>query len=297
MYEEAKMKAAILVEALPYIQRFQGKVVVVKYGGNAMINEELKQAVFQDIVLMKLVGMNPVLVHGGGPEISSMLKRLGKETKFISGLRYTDKEVMEIAEMVLVGKINKEIVSGLNFYGGSASGMCGKDGGMIKAEKFLPTVYDEDGKASQVDIGFVGKVKEVDNQVLLDVLKQDYIPVIAPIGIGDDQETYNINADFMAAEIAVALKADKFVLLTDTEGIYQDGMNGEKKVFPYLRVSETEDLIKSGVISGGMIPKVSCCVDALNKGVENVHIIDGRIPHSILLEIFTKEGIGTLIHK
>lgn len=297
MYEEAKMKAAILVEALPYIQRFQGKVVVVKYGGNAMINEELKQAVFQDIVLMKLVGMNPVLVHGGGPEISSMLKRLGKETKFISGLRYTDKEVMEIAEMVLVGKINKEIVSGLNFYGGSAIGMCGKDGGMIKAEKFLPTVYDEDGKASQVDIGFVGKVKEVDNQVLLDVLKQDYIPVIAPIGIGDDQETYNINADFMAAEIAVALKADKFVLLTDTEGIYQDGMNGEKKVFPYLRVSETEDLIKSGVISGGMIPKVSCCVDALNKGVENVHIIDGRIPHSILLEIFTKEGIGTLIHK
>ena len=297
MYEEAKMKAAILVEALPYIQRFQGKVVVVKYGGNAMINEELKQAVFQDIVLMKLVGMNPVLVHGGGPEISSMLKRLGKETKFISGLRYTDKEVMEIAEMVLVGKINKEIVAGLNFYGGSAIGMCGKDGGMIKAEKFFPTVYDEAGHASQVDIGYVGKVKEVDNQVLLDVLKQDYIPIIAPIGIGDDQETYNINADFMAAEIAVALKADKFVLLTDTEGIYQDGMNGEKKVFPYLRVSETEDLIKSGVISGGMIPKITCCVDALNKGVENVHIIDGRIPHSVLLEIFTKEGIGTLIHK
>lgn len=297
MYEEAREKAAILVEALPYIQRFQGKIVVVKYGGNAMINEELKQAVFQDIVLMKLVGMNPVLVHGGGPEISDMLKRLGKETRFVGGLRYTDKEVMEIAEMVLVGKINKEIVAGLNFYGGTALGMCGKDGGMILAEKYLPTLYDEKGNATQVDIGFVGKVREVDNRVLLDVLKQDYIPVIAPIGIGEDQETYNINADFMAAEIASSLKADKFVLLTDTEGIYEGGMDGSKKVFPSLHVDQTEELIRTGIISGGMIPKINCCVDALNKGVENVHIIDGRIPHSVLLEIFTKEGIGTMIHK
>ena len=297
MYEEAKKKAAILVEALPYIQRFQGKIVVIKYGGNAMINEELKQAVFQDIVLMKLVGMNPVLVHGGGPEISDMLKRLGKETKFVNGLRYTDQEVMEIAEMVLVGKINKEIVAGMNYYGASALGMCGKDGGMIMAEKFMPVVYDEQGNESQIDIGFVGKVTKVDNQVLLDVIGQGYIPVIAPIGVGADQQTYNINADFMAGEIASSLKADKFVLLTDTEGIYEGGMDGDKKIFKSLHIDDTQQLIRSGIISGGMIPKINCCVDALNNGVDRVHIIDGRIPHSILLEIFTNEGIGTMIIK
>lgn len=297
MYEEAKKKAAILVEALPYIQRFQGKVVVVKYGGNAMINEELKQAVFQDIVLMKLVGMNPVLVHGGGPEITDMLRRLGKETRFVNGLRYTDKEVLEIAEMVLVGKINKEIVAGLNFYGASALGMCGKDGGMIKAEKYFHTQVAEDGTNKQVDIGYVGKVKAVDNQVLLDVISQGYIPVVAPIGIGDDQQTYNINADFMAGEIASSLKADKFVLLTDTEGIYEGGIEGDKKIFKSLHVDDTEQLIRGGIISGGMIPKINCCVDALNRGVNKVHIIDGRIPHSVLLEIFTNEGVGTMIIK
>ncbi len=297
MYEEAKKKAAILVEALPYIQRFQGKIVVIKYGGNAMINEELKQAVFQDVVLMKLVGMNPVLVHGGGPEISDMLKRLGKETKFINGLRYTDQEVMEIAEMVLVGKINKEIVAGMNYYGASALGMCGKDGGMIIAEKYMPVVYDEDGSESLLDIGYVGKVTKVDNQVLLDVIKQGYIPVIAPIGVGVDQQTYNINADFMASEIASSLKADKFVLLTDTEGIYESGMNGDKKIFKSLHIDDTDQLIKGGIISGGMIPKINCSVDALKSGVERVHIIDGRVPHSILLEIFTNEGIGTMIIK
>jgi acetylglutamate kinase len=297
MYEEAKKKAAVLVEALPYIQRFQGKIVVIKYGGNAMINEELKQAVFQDVVLMKLVGMNPVLVHGGGPEISDMLKRLGKETKFVNGLRYTDKEVMEIAEMVLVGKINKEIVAGMNYYGASALGMCGKDGNMIMAEKYMPVVYDDEGKESFVDIGYVGKVTKVDNQVLLDVIGQGYIPVIAPIGVGDDQQTYNINADFMAGEIASSLKADKFVLLTDTEGIYEGGMDGDKKIFKSLHIDDTEQLIKSGIISGGMIPKINCCVDALKNGVDRVHIIDGRVPHSILLEIFTNEGIGTMIIK
>ncbi len=297
MYEEAKKKASILVEALPYIQRFQGKIVVIKYGGNAMINEELKQAVFQDIVLMKLVGMNPVLVHGGGPEISDMLKRLGKETKFVNGLRYTDKEVMEIAEMVLVGKINKEIVAGMNYYGASALGMCGKDGGMVMAEKYMPIVYDEDGNESQLDIGYVGKVTKVANQVLLDVIKQGYIPVIAPIGVGIDQQTYNINADFMAGEIASSLKADKFVLLTDTEGIYESGMNGNKKIFKSLHIDDADQLIKGGIISGGMIPKINCCIDALRNGVERVHIIDGRVPHSILLEIFTNEGIGTMIIK
>jgi len=297
MHEEAKKKAAILVEALPYIQRFQGKIVVIKYGGNAMINEELKQAVFQDVVLMKLVGMNPVLVHGGGPEITDMLRRLGKETKFVNGLRYTDQEVMEIAEMVLVGKINKEIVAGMNYYGASALGMCGKDGGMVMAEKYMPVIIDEAGNESQLDIGYVGKVTKVDNQVLLDVISQGYIPVIAPIGVGVDQQTYNINADFMAAEIASSLKADKFVLLTDTEGIYESGINGDKKIFKSLHIDDADQLIKGGIISGGMIPKINCCVDALRNGVDRVHIIDGRIPHSILLEIFTNEGIGTMIIK
>lgn len=297
MYEEAKKKAAILVEALPYIQRFQGKIVVVKYGGNAMINEELKQAVFQDVVLMKLVGMNPVLVHGGGPEITDMLRRLGKETRFVGGLRYTDHEVLEIAEMVLVGKINKEIVAGLNYYGGTALGMCGKDGGMIKAEKYFHTIHKEDGSEEELDIGFVGKVKSVDNQVLLDTISQGYIPVVAPIGIGEDQQTYNINADFMAGEIAASLHADKFVLLTDTEGIYEDGLSGDKKIFKTLHIDDTEQLVRSGVISGGMIPKISCCVDALNHGVGRVHIIDGRVPHSVLLEVFTNEGVGTMIVK
>jgi len=297
MHEEAKKKAAILVEALPYIQRFQGKIVVIKYGGNAMINEELKQAVFQDVVLMKLVGMNPVLVHGGGPEITDMLRRLGKETKFVNGLRYTDQEVMEIAEMVLVGKINKEIVASMNYYGASALGMCGKDGGMVMAEKYMPVIIDEAGNESQLDIGYVGKVTKVDNQVLLDVISQGYIPVIAPIGVGVDQQTYNINADFMAAEIASSLKADKFVLLTDTEGIYESGINGDKKIFKSLHIDDADQLIKGGIISGGMIPKINCCVDALRGGVDRVHIIDGRIPHSILLEIFTNEGIGTMIIK
>lgn len=297
MYEEAKKKAAILVEALPYIQRFQGKIVVVKYGGNAMINEELKQAVFQDVVLMKLVGMNPVLVHGGGPEITDMLRRLGKETRFVGGLRYTDHEVLEIAEMVLVGKINKEIVAGLNYYGGTALGMCGKDGGMIKAEKYFHIIHQEDGSEEELDIGFVGKVQSVDNQVLLDTISQGYIPVVAPIGIGEDQQTYNINADFMAGEIAASLHADKFVLLTDTEGIYEDGLSGDKKIFKTLHIDDTEQLVRSGVISGGMIPKISCCVDALNHGVGRVHIIDGRVPHSVLLEVFTNEGVGTMIVK
>ena len=296
-YETAKKKAAILVEALPYIQSFHGKIVVVKYGGNAMINEELKQSVFQDIVLMKLVGMNPVVVHGGGPEITSMLKRLGKETRFVNGLRYTDREVMEIAEMVLVGKINKEIVAGINYHGGNAFGMCGKDGGMIVAEKYFQTIYSDTGEEEKVDIGFVGQIKTIDKTVLVDVIEQGYIPVIAPIAIGEDQETYNINADFMAGEVAAALKADKFVLLTDTEGIYSENDNGDKTIFNSLHVDDIKQLIQGGGISGGMIPKVECCVNALDKGVNKVHIIDGRVPHSILLEVFTNEGIGTMIVK
>lgn len=299
MYEEAKKKAAILVEALPYIQKFHDKIVVIKYGGNAMINEELKQSVFQDVVLMKAVGMHPILVHGGGPEITNMLKRLGKETHFVNGRRYTDREVMEIAEMVLVGKINKEIVAGINYNGGNALGMCGKDGGMILAEKFYQTVIDENGEEKEVDIGFVGKIKSVDKTVLLNAIDHDYIPVIAPIGIGEDQETYNINADFMASEIAGALKADKFVLLTDTEGIYEEEKNpdGSPKIFKCLHADDIRQLIQGGVISGGMIPKVECCIKALENGVGRVHVIDGRVPHSTLLEVFTNEGVGTMIVK
>lgn len=299
MYEEAKKKAAILVEALPYIQKFHDKIVVIKYGGNAMINEDLKQSVFQDVVLMKAVGMHPILVHGGGPEITNMLKRLGKETHFVNGRRYTDKEVMEIAEMVLVGKINKEIVAGINYNGGNALGMCGKDGGMVLAEKFYQTVVDENGEEKEVDIGYVGKIKSVDKTVLLNAIDHDYIPVIAPIGIGEDQETYNINADFMASEIAGALKADKFVLLTDTEGIYEEDKNpdGSPKIFKCLHVDDIRQLIQGGVISGGMIPKVECCIKALENGVGRVHVIDGRVPHSTLLEVFTNEGVGTMIVK
>lgn len=298
LYEQAKKKAEILIEALPYIKRFHGKIVVIKYGGNAMISDELKQDVFQDLVLMKLVGINPVLVHGGGPEITSMLKRMGKETKFVNGLRYTDKDVMEIAEMVLVGKINTEIVSGINNYGGNAIGMCGKDGNMIVAEKYYPTSINEAGEEVQTDLGFVGKIKEIKPEVLLDAIANDYIPVISPIAIGEEQETYNINADFMAGEIAGALKADKFMLLTDTEGIYEGGMDGDKKhIYNSLTSKEVKKLIKEGVISGGMIPKVDCCITALKQGVSSVHIIDGRVPHSLLLEIFTNEGIGTMIVK
>lgn len=269
----------------------------MKHGGNAMINEELKQSVFQDIVLMKLVGMNPVIVHGGGPEITFMLERLGKETRFVNGLRYTDKEVMEIAEMVLVGKINKEIVAGINYHGGNAFGICGKDGAMIVAEKYFQTIYSDTGEEEKVDIGFVGQIKTIDKTVLVDVIEQGYIPVIAPIAIGEDQETYNINADFMAGEVAAALRADKFVLLTDTEGIYSENGNGDKNIFNSLYVDDIKQLIKGGVISGGMIPKVECCINALEKGVNKVHIIDGRVPNSILLEVFTDEGIGTMIVK
>lgn len=296
-HETAKKKAGILIEALPYIQSFHGKIIVVKYGGNVITNEKLRQSIFQDIVLMKLVGMNPVIVHGGGPEITYMLERLGKKTRFVNGLRYTDKEIMEIVEMVLVGKINKEIVAGINYYGGNAFGMCGKDGAMIVAEKYFQATYNDIGEEEKIDIGFVGKIKNINKTILLDVIEQNYIPVIAPIAIGKDQETYNINADFMAGEIATALRANKFVLLTDTEGIYSENNNGVKTIFNSLHVDDIKQLIQGKVISDGMIPKVKCCINAIEKGVNKVHIIDGRVPHSIILEIFTDNGIGTMIVK
>ncbi|MEN6350646.1 MAG: acetylglutamate kinase [Syntrophomonas sp.] len=284
MIISAMEKAEILVEALPYIKDFYGKKVVIKYGGAAMTDCELKKKVMQDIVLMKYVGMHPIVVHGGGPEINSMLSRLNIKSEFINGLRVTDEDTMEVVEMVLGGKVNKEIVAGLNASGGKAIGISGKDGNLIEA-----AALDPEGK-----MGFVGKVQQVNPQIIETVIENGYIPVIAPIGMGSGQESYNINADLVAAAIAVAMKADKLVLLTDVPGLLMDPKDSDSLI-SILRVSEVEDYIKKGIIAGGMAPKVQCCVEAVTGGVGRTHIIDGRVPHSILLEIFTDEGIGTMV--
>jgi len=277
-------KAEVLVEALPYIKDFYGKRVVIKYGGAAMTDCALKQKVMQDIVLMKYVGMHPIVVHGGGPEINTMLERLNIETSFINGLRVTDRETMEIVEMVLGGKVNKEIVSGLNASGGKAIGISGKDGGLLEAR-----AMDTSGQ-----MGFVGEVSQVNPQIIETVIENGYIPVIAPIGIDKDYQSYNINADLVAAAIAVAMKADKLVLLTDVPGLLRDPKNSQSLI-SVLKLSEVEDYIADGTIAGGMRPKVQCCVEAVAGGVGRTHIIDGRVPHSILLEIFTDEGVGTMV--
>ena len=289
----AEDKAAILVEALPYIQQFYGKTIVIKYGGNAMINEDLKEKVMQDIALMKYVGIRPVIVHGGGPDITGFLKKVGKESDFVAGLRVTDAETIEIAEMVLDGKVNSEIVNLLNRRGVKAVGLSGKDAGLIKARKKLATVYEgEDTK--KVDIGYVGEVEKVDTGILEDLLEQGYVPVIAPIGVGDGGESYNINADYVAAEIAGALQAEKLLLLTDIEGIYKD-FNDKSSFISTLHLPEAREYIKDGIIAGGMIPKVEACLTALEQGAGKTHIIDGRLAHSIILEIFTSRGIGTQV--
>jgi len=293
---DAMERAKILVEALPYIKKFQGKTIVIKYGGNAMISDELKNAVMQDVILMKFVGMNPVIVHGGGPEITGMLKRVGKETEFVGGLRMTDRETMEIVEMVLVGKINKEIVSLINQFGGRAVGLSGKDDNLIKAVKKLGRVRTPDGQDELHDIGYVGDVAEIRPELLENLMEEGFVPVVAPVGVGEDGAGYNINADYVAGEIAAALKADKLILLTDVEGIFEDYSNKDTLISE-LKVEEIEDKIRQGVISGGMIPKVECCMAALEGGVNKTHIIDGRISHSILLEIFTDQGIGTMVVK
>ena len=285
--------AEILVEALPYIQEFYGKTVVVKYGGNAMINDELKEKVMQDIALMKYTGINVVIVHGGGPEITGFLKKLGKETSFVSGLRVTDEETVEIAEMVLAGKINSEIVMLLNRRGVRAVGISGKDADLIHAEKKLATVYEQ-GEKTKVDIGYVGKTKKIDIRIVKDLISSGYVPVIAPIGVGEDGESYNINADYVAADIAGALKAEKLLLLTDTEGVYKD-FNDKSSFISTLTASEAREYIKSGVIAGGMVPKVEACLRTLQGGTGKAHIIDGRLPHSIILELFTASGIGTQV--
>lgn len=278
------MKAQVLTAALPYIQKYYGKTVVVKYGGNAMINPELKQAVMSDIILLSLVGIKIVLVHGGGPEISGMLKKLGIESKFVNGLRYTDKETADIVQMVLSGKTNKDLVSLIEVSGGNAVGLCGIDGAMIKAVKL------EDG----FDYGYVGEIVSVDPKPIMKVLEEGYIPVIATVGIDEDGQVYNINADTAAAEIATALNAENIITLTDIPGLLQN-VNDTSTLISHISVDDVEELIKNGIISGGMIPKMKSCEKAVRSGVKKAVMIDGRVPHSILIEMFSHEGIGTLM--
>ncbi len=281
-------KAGILIEALPYIQQLNGKTVVIKYGGNAMINENLKHSVMEDITLLKYIGVNPIVVHGGGPDISKALSLFNIESKFVNGLRITDAQTMEVAQMVLVGKTNKEIVSMLNCKGGKAIGLSGIDGTLIECEQLKPSV---DGQ--ETDIGYVGKITNINCKVLDLIAKDEYIPVVAPIGVGKNGESYNINADTVAGAIASALKAEKLMLLTDVEGIKPS--NDSQEIIPVIAKKEVYRLIDNDVITGGMIPKVLGCIEALEAGVNRTHIIDGRIPHCILLEIFTDRGIGSMI--
>lgn len=284
-------KAEILIEALPYIQALNGKTVVIKYGGNAMISDELKHSVMEDITLLKYIGVNPVVVHGGGPDINRTLKRLNVESEFVNGLRKTDSATMEVVQMVLAGKTNKEIVSLINHMGGKAIGICGIDDNLIECEKL--TEYSETGE--EIDLGFVGKITNI-NPHILNVLSQGpYIPVVAPIGADKNGRSYNINADTVAAEIACALKAEKLILLTDVEGIKLS--KEDSQILNALTINEIKKLISDNIIVDGMIPKVMGCIRALESGVKRTHIIDGRIPHCILLEMFTNKGIGTMIVK
>ena len=276
-------RAKVLTQALPYIKQYAGKTVVIKYGGNAMISEELKSAVMEDIVLLSTVGIHVVLVHGGGPEINAMLKKIGKESKFVGGLRYTDRETMDVVEMVLAGKVNKSLVQQLEQHGGRAIGLCGLDGGMIKAVKHKET-----------DLGYVGDITHVNVTLIRNSLENGTIPVVATIAAGEtDGETYNINADIAAAQIAAAMGAEKLVLMTDVRGLLRD-REDEDSLISVVQVSEGAHLKRQGIISGGMIPKIDCCVEAVRRGVRRTHIIDGRIPHSILIEMLTDEGIGTM---
>jgi acetylglutamate kinase len=286
-YDEFIKKAEVLVEALPYIQKFYGKSVVVKYGGNAMVNEELKNLVMQDIVLLKYIGMKPIIVHGGGPDISSTLKKFDVKSEFVNGLRVTDSFTMDVAQMVLVGKTNKEIVKNINEKGGKAAGLSGLDGRLIECRKHFETV-----NGVQTDIGYVGEITKVNTEMIELLASDEYIPVIAPIGIGPDGHSYNINADTVASEVAIAMKAEKLILLTDTEGVINSRTN---ELLEFLTVEEVYQLIDEGIITSGMIPKVLGCVEAIRNGVLATHIIDGRIPHCLLLEIFTHKGIGTMI--
>ena len=281
-----EQQAQTLIEALPYIQKFTGKTIVVKYGGNAMISDELRKAVISDIILLRLVGIHVVVVHGGGPEINELLKKTGKESRFVNGLRYTDEETMDVVQMVLCGKVNKNLVMTLNRTGGRAVGLCGLDGSMLQARR-----RTENG----VDYGLVGEITAVDPTVIQDAIQDGFIPVVSTVAQGLDAETsYNINADTAAAKIAVAVGAEKLILLTDIRGLLRD-RNDEDTLISQVRLTDVPGLVEDGVISGGMIPKVECCVDAVRSGVRRTHILDGRIPHSILIEVLSHAGIGTMI--
>ena len=290
--EKSIERAEILLEALPYIRRFYNKTIVIKYGGHAMVDKELKDLFARDVVMLKYIGIHPVVVHGGGPQIGDLLKKLGKDSQFVQGMRVTDEETMDIVEMVLVGKVNKEIVGLINQHGGKAVGLSGKDGNLIRAEKYYLTEEKaKDTPPEIIDIGLVGKVKNIHAELIVSLEKDGFIPVIAPTGMGDNGETYNINADIVAGEVAAALKAEKLVLLTDVEGV----MDARGQLINTMNDREVVNMIETGVIRGGMYPKVKCCLKALNNGVKKTHIVDGRLKHAILLEIFTDMGIGTEI--
>jgi acetylglutamate kinase len=289
-------RAACLVEAIPYIRSFSGKTFVVKYGGNAMINEELKRAVALDLVLMKCIGLHPIVVHGGGPEITQMMNRMGKEARFVSGLRVTDEETMEIVQMVLVGKVNKDIVSLVNTLGGKAVGLSGQDGSVITARRRPPerVVDRKTGEEQLVDLGHVGDVDRIEPTILQHLSDTGYIPVVSSVGVGPDGESYNINADFVAGEIARTLEAEKLLMLTDVEGLFED-YSDKSTLISTTTVDSVRTMLAQGRVEGGMIPKVQACINAIEGGVARAHIIDGRRPHSILLEMFTDAGLGTMI--
>ena len=286
--EMENQRAQVLIEALPHIQKYYGKTVVVKYGGNAMINETLKDAVIHDIVLLSLVGVRVVVVHGGGPEISGMLKKIGKQSEFVNGLRYTDRETMDIVQMVLCGKVNKDLVSLLGNAGVAGVGLSGMDGGLFQAVRKI----DADG----TDYGYVGNIVKVNPEPVVDMLEHGYIPVVSTVALGvDDDTNYNINADLAAAKLAVALQAEKLILLTDVRGLLMD-RHDETTLLPEVKVSAVPKLIKDGIIAGGMIPKVDCCVEAVREGVRQANIQDGRVEHSILIELFSNQGVGTMFY-
>lgn len=285
--------AEVLTEALPYIQKFSGKTIVIKYGGNAMSDDRLKSGFARDVVLMKLVGMNPVVVHGGGPQIGELLDRLGKESRFIEGMRVTDSETMDIVEMVLGGLVNKEIVTMINRHGGNAVGLSGKDGDLIRARKLEIKRNSPELEAPEIiDIGHVGEVDSIDTSVVDMLIQGDFIPVIAPIGVDESGQSYNINADLVAGKMAEVMKAEKLIMLTNTAGL----LDADGKVLTGLSAEEVDDLIDKGVIHGGMLPKIRSALDAVHSGVQTSHIIDGRVEHAVLLEILTDVGVGTLIH-
>ncbi|MDD2499928.1 MAG: acetylglutamate kinase [Geobacter sp.] len=284
-------KANTLMEALPYIRRFAGKTFVIKYGGHAMSDDRLKESFALDVIMLKSLGINAVIVHGGGPQINQTLKRYGIVSEFVRGMRVTDSETMAVVEMVLVGQVNKEVVGYLNQHGGKAVGLCGKDGSLLLSKKLLQEVPGENGEIEQVDIGYVGDVLKVNTELITALEQGGYLPVIAPVGVGMEGESYNINADVVAGRVAAALNAEKLILLTDTPGV----LDKEKKLIQKIKVAQIHGLIEDESITGGMIPKVVCCAEALRDGVKKSHIIDGRMEHSVLLEIFTDVGIGTEI--